>query len=249
MLAREPILRRAQTSVKTWFQNSRTQARFMAHDVFLSYSSKDKFAADAACAVLERNGVRVWMAPRDILPGMEWGASIISAMHNARVVVLVFSGNANNSKQVRSEVERAINIGIPVIPFRIEDIEPRGSLELFLGAAHWLDAFTKPVEQHLDRLADVVRRVIEAQYGETDADRPRREKEEPAHRAAEDEERRQAAAAGEEERERAEAARAREERAAREQARAVSEQARAERRPSRRQSRKPACSRPPCSRR
>ena len=64
----------------------------MAHDVFLSYSSKDKFAADAACAVLERNGIRVWMAPRDVLPGPGWARSIIEAINSARVMVLVFSG-------------------------------------------------------------------------------------------------------------------------------------------------------------
>jgi TPR repeat protein len=147
----------------------------VAHDVFLSYSSQDKFAADAACAVLERNGIRVWMAPRDILPSDEWAEAIINAINSARVMVLVFSGNSNDSKQVRSEVERAINKGLPIIPFRIEDIQPRGSMELFLGAAHWLDAFSKPEEQHLDRLTEVVRRVIGAQNGEID-ETPRRQR-------------------------------------------------------------------------
>lgn len=31
----------------------------MAHDVFLSYATPDKTVADMACAVLEREGVRV----------------------------------------------------------------------------------------------------------------------------------------------------------------------------------------------
>jgi len=137
----------------------------MAHDVFLSYSTKDKFAADAACAVLERNGIRVWIAPRDILPSDEWAEAIINAIKSAQLMVLVFSGNAIDSKPVRSEVERAFNKGLPVIPFRIENIQPSGSLELFLSAAHWLDAFTKPAEQHLDRLAGVVWRVIETKNG------------------------------------------------------------------------------------
>lgn len=142
----------------------------MAHDVFLSYSSKDKFAADAACAVLERNGIRVWIAPRDILPSDEWAEAIINAINSARLMVLVFSGNAIDSKPVRSEVERAFNKGLPVIPFRIENIQPSGSLELFLSAAHWLDAFTKPAEQHLDRLAGVVWRVIETKSGKVRPD-------------------------------------------------------------------------------
>ena len=52
----------------------------MAHDVFISYSSKDKAIADAICATMEQAGVRCWIAPRDILPGMNWGASIVQAL-------------------------------------------------------------------------------------------------------------------------------------------------------------------------
>jgi TIR domain len=39
------------------------------HDVFLSYSSKDKTWADSACAVLEQHRIRCWIAPRDMTPG------------------------------------------------------------------------------------------------------------------------------------------------------------------------------------
>jgi TIR domain len=51
----------------------------MAHDVFISYSTQDKPAADALCAILEKNGVRCWIAPRDIMPGSDWGGSIVGA--------------------------------------------------------------------------------------------------------------------------------------------------------------------------
>jgi TIR domain len=161
----------------------------MAYDVFLSYSSKDKYAADAACAVLERNGIRVWMAPRDILPGLGWGTSVIEAINHARVMVLVLSGNANISPQIEREVERAINKGLQVIPFRIEDVEPSEALQYFISAAHCLDAFTKPLEQHLDRLAEVVRRVIDVRYGKAgapaEAEAARRTENEPGGREQE----------------------------------------------------------------
>jgi formylglycine-generating enzyme required for sulfatase activity/uncharacterized RDD family membrane protein YckC len=137
----------------------------MSHDVFISYSSKDKNAGDAVCAVLERNGVRCWIAPRDVVPGMVWGSAIVSAIHGAKVMVLVFSGAANTSPQIEREVERAISKGIPVIPFRIEDVQPSDSLEYFISASHWLDAFTAPLEQHLETLARVVRRIIEVKLG------------------------------------------------------------------------------------
>jgi len=138
--------------------------RAMAHDVFLSYSSKDNIVAEATCAVLERNAIPVWMAPRDVLPGEEWGEAIVEAIGAARLVVVVFSGNANDSRHVRLEIERAINRGLPVLPFRIEDIAPRGSLELFLGASHWLNAFTEPLERHLDKLQAVVKQLLQSEF-------------------------------------------------------------------------------------
>ena len=132
----------------------------MAHDVFISYSSKDKLTADAACAILEQNGIRCWIAPRDILPGTTWAGSIIGAINASRVMVLVFSGHCNLSPQIEREVERAINKGIPLVPMRIEDVLPGAALEFFLSAGHWLDAFTKPIEQHFGRLVTVVEALL-----------------------------------------------------------------------------------------
>ncbi|HWY52094.1 MAG TPA: toll/interleukin-1 receptor domain-containing protein [Chthoniobacterales bacterium] len=133
----------------------------MAHDVFVSYSSKDKPTADAVCAVLESRGIRCWVAPRDILPGSDWGGSIIEAIGGARAMVLIFSANANSSGQIKREVERAVNKGIPVIPLRIEDVVPTASLEYFISTPHWLDAFAPPLERHLQYLAEVVRKLLQ----------------------------------------------------------------------------------------
>ena len=148
--------------------------RSVAHDVFISYSSKDKAAADAACDVLERNGVRVWIAPRDILPGVGWAESLIGGINNARVMVLVYSSNANSSPQIEREVERAINKGLPVVPFRVEDVAPSATLEYFISETHWLDAFPPPLEHHLERLADAVKRLLASKFVQPLAPEPRR---------------------------------------------------------------------------
>src|SRR3954469_14873388 len=108
----------------------------MAHDVFISYAHKDKAVADAVCAALEGEGVRCWIAPRDIMPGLEWAGSIIDAIGEVKLVVLVFSSNTNASPQVSKEVERAVNRGLPVIPFRIEDVAPSKTLEYFISTPH-----------------------------------------------------------------------------------------------------------------
>ena len=130
------------------------------HDVFLSHSSRDKKWADAACAVLERHRIRCWIAPRDITPGDEWGASIIKGINGSRMMVLIFSANANASSQVRREVDRAISQGMTVMPIRIENVRPEGAMEFALSNTHWLDAFTPPAERHLEMVARSVKTLL-----------------------------------------------------------------------------------------
>jgi hypothetical protein len=134
--------------------------RRMAHDVFISYSSKDKTYGDATVAILERRGIRCWMAPRDIVAGGDWGNSIIEGIKASRLMVLIFSAHSNSSDQVKREVERAASYGLAIIPFRIQDIQPSGALEYFLASSHWLDALTPPVEAHLERLADNIKYLL-----------------------------------------------------------------------------------------
>ena len=120
--------------------------------VFISYSSKDRKIADAVVGGLEQRSVRCWIAPRDIEPGQEWADAIMSGIKRATCMVIVFSDSANQSKQVLREVERAINHGLTVIPFRVEDIQPSGAMEYFLTVPHWLDAMTGPMEASIERL-------------------------------------------------------------------------------------------------
>jgi hypothetical protein len=124
----------------------------MAHDVFISYSSRDKPVADAVVAGLENKGIRCWVAPRDITPGSSWGDAIINAIEGSRFMVIILSGNSNRSKQVVREVERAVANNVIIIPFRIENIDPTGAMAYFLSTEHWLDAVTPPLERHIEKL-------------------------------------------------------------------------------------------------
>ena len=142
----------------------------MAHDVFVSYSVQDKTVADAVCARLEARALRCWIAPRDILPGMDWGTAIIEAIDHAKVMVLVFSAHANRSPQVRREVQNAVEAGLAILPFRIQDVAPTKSMRYFLGTQHWLDALTPPLDAHLQRLAETVS-VLLSKTGEDSAAR------------------------------------------------------------------------------
>ena len=108
----------------------------MSHDVFICHSSKDRTIANAICAKLEANRIRCWIAPRDVVPGMDYAQSIVEAISAAKLTVLVFSDNSNHSVHVRREIERTASHGIPILPFRLEEVTPSPSLEYFISDAH-----------------------------------------------------------------------------------------------------------------
>jgi hypothetical protein len=128
----------------------------MAHDVFVSYSTKDKPVADAVVAGLESQGIRCWIAPRDVTPGTSWGDAIVNAIGASRIMVVVLSENSNHSRQVIREVERAVANEVIIIPFRIENIDPTGAMAYFLSTEHWLDALTPPLERHIEKLQTTI---------------------------------------------------------------------------------------------
>jgi sulfatase modifying factor 1 len=132
----------------------------MAHDVFISYSSKNKPVADAVCAGLEGRGIRCWIAPRDILAGETWAAAIIAAIENCQVFVLVASRESFRSGDVLREVQNAANM-VPIIPFRIEEADLPPEMRYYLSVPHWLDALTPPLEGHIERLAVTVNLLLE----------------------------------------------------------------------------------------
>jgi TPR repeat protein len=132
----------------------------MTHDVFISYSSDDKTVAESVCLSLEARGIRCWIAPRDIKLGADWSGALVEAIHQCQVMVLIYSANANHSKQVKREVERAVFHDKVLIPLRIEDVPPSRELEYFISTAHWMDAHPPPLNPHLERLAKSIQSLL-----------------------------------------------------------------------------------------
>ncbi|MGE0362919.1 MAG: toll/interleukin-1 receptor domain-containing protein [Vicinamibacterales bacterium] len=133
----------------------------MPHDVFVSYATEDKLAADAVCARLEQQGIRCWIAPRDILPGAGWKASIVGAIEDARALVLVFTAHSNASPEVAKEIAQAAQHGQSIVTFRLEDVPLARALKYDLDGVHWLDAVTPPLERHIDHLGDKLRVLLD----------------------------------------------------------------------------------------
>ena len=107
-------------------------------DVFISHSSKDKEIADRLCEYLERNGLKCWIAPRNIEPGCEWPVAISEAIQNVKIMVVIYSHNAASSTQVPKELTLADKRKKRIIPYKIDDADLEGSFDYFLSSAHWI---------------------------------------------------------------------------------------------------------------
>ena len=138
----------------------------MAHDVFISYSTKNKSVADAVCAGLENAAIRCWMAPRDVQPGRSFAGEITRAIHGSKAMVLIFSADSNNSEQILRELELAANAHLHIVQFRIEDVTPNDDLQYYLSTPHWFDATTVPLENHLGRFTIALKTLLETREKE-----------------------------------------------------------------------------------
>ena len=132
----------------------------MNSDVFISYSTYDKLVADAICTNLESNGIRCWIAPRDIFPGSDWAQSITEAIKSCKIMVLIFSKYSNDSPQVSKELNLAVSHKLTVVPFKIDNCAPSGNMEYFLADMHWLDAINGDMKAEISHLTEVVARLI-----------------------------------------------------------------------------------------
>jgi formylglycine-generating enzyme required for sulfatase activity len=132
----------------------------MGHEVFVCHSSKDQRSANALVAHLERNEMRCWVAPRDIVPGANLAGVILQAITDSKLMVLVFSEHTNAAPHIRRLLERAIGEGIPVVALRIADVQPSEDLQPLLRLSRQIDAIDSSIEDHLPKVTEMVRRLL-----------------------------------------------------------------------------------------
>ena len=132
----------------------------MTHDVFISYSSTDVEIAENICEILEDMDIGCWMAPRNIPCGEAWPSSIVTAIENSQLIILVFTENSNNSQYVLREVTQAAKNNKVMIPFLIENIPMCKGLDFFLHGTQWLIGHPD-YKKKIDELREIVCRILE----------------------------------------------------------------------------------------
>jgi hypothetical protein len=123
--------------------------------LFVSHVSEDRAEAMEIVAALERRNIFCWIAPRDVQPGHPFDNEISAAIDGCRAMLLVFSDHCNESEYIRREVTVAGESHKLVIPFRIENAQPKHGLRVRLADLHWIDGFISR-EQAVDAVAQVL---------------------------------------------------------------------------------------------
>lgn len=106
-------------------------------DVFLSHSAKDKPVVRELAALLQRDGLRVWLDEEQIKPGDSIPAKIEEGLERSHVLVLCMSVNAFGSDWAQLEAgtfrfRDPLNKERRFIPLRLDVAPIKGSLAQFL---------------------------------------------------------------------------------------------------------------------
>jgi TIR domain len=109
--------------------------------IFITYSSKDEKVSRTICTALENRGLQCWISSRNVKPGQNFQEQIVKAIRAAKIMVLVFTANANNSNEIKKELALASQNNLIVIPVRIEDVTPNEAFAYEFATRQWIDLF------------------------------------------------------------------------------------------------------------
>lgn len=136
----------------------------MKIDVFISYEHNSKSIADSIVSSFEREKIRCWYAPRDVIG--DYATSIVDAIENSTVFILILNGESSNSPHVLNEVEMAYkkNIeqsqAITIVPFKVADAEFSRAMEYYIKRIHWIDATSVELDAAIEDLKAKVKKIL-----------------------------------------------------------------------------------------
>jgi hypothetical protein len=128
--------------------------------IFITYSTKDQKVSRTICTALENRGLACWISSRNVKPGQNYQEQIVRAIRAAKIMVLVFTTNANNSNEIKKELALASQNNLVVIPVRIEDVTPNEAFAYELATRQWIDLF-EDWEKSIADLVDLIAAILD----------------------------------------------------------------------------------------
>lgn len=125
-----------------------------SHDVFISFSFKDQAIAEAILnQLLNKYHITCWICTQDIRAGENYKKTIVKAITDAEVILLIQSESSMHSTEVPKEVSIALNKNKTIIPFVIDNSELSEDLEYDLLTVQRIDARRPTLDERIEDLA------------------------------------------------------------------------------------------------
>lgn len=126
----------------------------MSNDIFISYSRRDSEFVTRLASDLDKQVAGVWFDQSDIQLGEKWHDAIMDGIRDCKAFVLVLSPDADKSKYVHEEVNKALELGKTIFPVIYRPSEWSGEFKtlvkdiqtLDLRAGSYTDSFHKLVD-------------------------------------------------------------------------------------------------------
>jgi len=126
------------------------------NDIFISYAKEDKKLAMKMVTLLEQDGYKCWISPRDLTGTAERKEDIAQAIENSKLMLLIFSREANSSTESSWEVDVAVEAELPLVIFQTHALPSSLSLDFFINSYDHITAFDKTFDKAYSELKTVL---------------------------------------------------------------------------------------------
>ncbi len=130
------------------------------HQIFISYSKKDKKQMERIFQYLEEKNLKCWFDSRNIPTGGMYSKEIMLAIKSSDVVLLILSQNSQNSKHVINEVDNAFNYDKKIFPIRIDPSELKIEFQYYLSTSQYIDIINNQLEDSLSIISADIKRYL-----------------------------------------------------------------------------------------
>ena len=128
-------------------------------DIFISYHTDSSAEIVRKLSIaLEGNGLTCWYAPRDCSD--EYASSIVHAIKNSKILLLVLNDQSNVSKHCLNEINIAFNNGNPILPIRISEVTLSDDMYYYIGRIHIMDGGIPPELLKIQEIIDRCRQLL-----------------------------------------------------------------------------------------
>jgi hypothetical protein len=141
----------------------------MPKDIFISYSRRDQEFVTRLASDLDAQVAGVWFDQSAIQLGEKWHDEIMEGIRDCKAFILVLSPDAVESKYVREEVNKALELGKVIFPILYRPGKWSGEFESLVREIQTLDLHSGSYTDNFQKLVDGL---IEAGAGKATSERP-----------------------------------------------------------------------------